>query len=436
MERDQGGTDNWGEVALLLASDGTAGDALGVAVALDGDIAIGGASGADPGGAAYVYERDAGGIGNWGEVEKLRVADAHLVGNFGVAAALSGVTMVVGAPSGGPPGRALLIEPRTVQMFVTQADYAPDFGGLAGGDAICRTEADAAGQPGLWKALLSVTGVDKLDRLPAGVPIARIDRAPLADDSVALGTALENPLDAEPDGGTASVGTHVWTGDFDGDDSCLDFSATSGDVGNHGITSEVDGDWPAAGSDACSTANRLYCFRPRCAAAPDTGCIDTFAKGTLSVSEIKAGKQKLRVKLARGPALSQADFGNPLSPGGTGYDVCLYDGAGGLVAEFEIDRAGLLCAGKPCWKATGGAPPTGKGYAYKDKDRSADGIQVMTFKSGAVDKSKILIKAGNSAPAGYTSLEGLVAQALSGSTAVTLQLHGSDAPNCYSITFD
>ena len=79
FERDQGGTDNWGEVKKLIASDAQGGDRFGFAVAISGDKVIVGARFEDGGsgdpisnaGAAYVFERDQGGADNWGEVKKL-----------------------------------------------------------------------------------------------------------------------------------------------------------------------------------------------------------------------------------------------------------------------------------------------------------------------------------------------------------------------------
>ena len=111
FERDQGGPNNWGEVKKLFASDAQAGDWFGVSVAIDGDIAIVGARQEDAGGsfagAAYVFERDQGGPGNWGEVTKLTASDAQTNDVFGVSVAVSGDTIIVGA---GPRGAAYIFE--------------------------------------------------------------------------------------------------------------------------------------------------------------------------------------------------------------------------------------------------------------------------------------------------------------------------------------
>ena len=102
FQRDQGGAYNWGEVKRLTASDAQANDDFSWSVAVSGDTAVVGArfasaAGTDAG-AAYVFRRDQGGAGNWGEVKKLTSSDAQVGDNFGNSVAISGDTAVVGAP--------------------------------------------------------------------------------------------------------------------------------------------------------------------------------------------------------------------------------------------------------------------------------------------------------------------------------------------------
>jgi hypothetical protein len=102
FQRDQGGTGNWGEVKKLTASDAQDLDAFGESVALSGDTAVVGAWGAfesgTHAGAAYVFQRDQGGPANWGEIQKLTASDAQVDDYFGLAVTVSGDTAVVGAP--------------------------------------------------------------------------------------------------------------------------------------------------------------------------------------------------------------------------------------------------------------------------------------------------------------------------------------------------
>ena len=105
FERHDGGTNNWGEVAILRASDAQEGDNFGWSVSISNDIIVVGAHLEDGGvgdstseaGAAYVYERHHGGTNNWGEVAILRASDAQENDNFGGAVSISGNTIIIGA---------------------------------------------------------------------------------------------------------------------------------------------------------------------------------------------------------------------------------------------------------------------------------------------------------------------------------------------------
>jgi hypothetical protein len=102
FERNLGGADNWGELKRLTASDADSGDNFGTSVAIDGDTIVVGARGHDVGenlaqGAAYVFERNRGGQNNWGEVKKIISSDGQQESLFGISAAISGDTVVVGA---------------------------------------------------------------------------------------------------------------------------------------------------------------------------------------------------------------------------------------------------------------------------------------------------------------------------------------------------
>ena len=103
FERDVGGPDSWGEVVKLTPSDGSARDFFGRSVALSGDTALIGADGNDEAafgaGAAYIFERDVGGPDSWGEVTKLTASDTAAGDSFGGPVALSGDTAIVGAGS-------------------------------------------------------------------------------------------------------------------------------------------------------------------------------------------------------------------------------------------------------------------------------------------------------------------------------------------------
>ena len=86
------------ETAKLLAPDGAGLDLFGESVAVDGDTAVIGASGADDiagnSGAAYVFTRSA---GVWTEQQKLTASDGAGANLFGISVAVHGDTAVIGS---------------------------------------------------------------------------------------------------------------------------------------------------------------------------------------------------------------------------------------------------------------------------------------------------------------------------------------------------
>lgn len=108
LYRNEGGTENWGQVKKLTSSTRTTGDKFGSSVAIDGGLVIVGSIGEDEdalndntvfdAGAAYIFKKDNGGANNWGIVQKL-VASVRASGNnFGSPVAVSGNYALAGAP--------------------------------------------------------------------------------------------------------------------------------------------------------------------------------------------------------------------------------------------------------------------------------------------------------------------------------------------------
>jgi hypothetical protein len=99
--RNQGGTDNWGQVKQLIANDWAWDDDFGDAVAVAGDTVIVGVRHKSSGtayGTAYVYYRNQGGMDGWGQVKKITAIDGAQNAYFGTSIALYGDTAVIGAP--------------------------------------------------------------------------------------------------------------------------------------------------------------------------------------------------------------------------------------------------------------------------------------------------------------------------------------------------
>ncbi len=125
FEKDFGGTDNWGNIASVTASDDLGGTTpveflyYGESVSLDGDDLIVGASHYDgviddEPGAAYIYNRNFGGTDNWGEVVKLVGSDSANGDRFGQSVDIEGDYAIVGADLhdslGSQSGAAYLFE--------------------------------------------------------------------------------------------------------------------------------------------------------------------------------------------------------------------------------------------------------------------------------------------------------------------------------------
>jgi len=116
-----------------------------------------------------------------------------------------------------------------------------------------------------------------------------------------------------------------------------------------------------------------------CGADPMMDC-RTPEKSSFALQQKDAGaKDKLTIKMVKGPATTQGEFGDPTST--AGYAVCIYDGTHStLIFEASVPAD----AGK--WKATGT-----KGYKYSDKTGD-DGVQKIGLSGGADGKTKVLVK--------------------------------------------
>ena len=139
--RNLGGTNNWGQVKKITASDTADLDLFGTSVAISADTAVVGAIGVDgPGtnqGAVYVFYRNQGGINNWGQLTKLTGSKATDVDDYGSSVAISGDKIVVGADSENGDGN------QSGAAYV----YQRNFGGLNHwGELVRLSASDAASQ--------------------------------------------------------------------------------------------------------------------------------------------------------------------------------------------------------------------------------------------------------------------------------------------------
>ncbi|NIJ54477.1 T9SS type A sorting domain-containing protein [Dyadobacter arcticus] len=106
FRRDQGGNNNWGQVKKITPAVRTDNDNFGVGVDISGDHIIVGASGEDEdaneqnsmndAGAAYIFAKDKGGAGNWGQAKKLISNTRGYNGTYGESVGIGKDIAVVG----------------------------------------------------------------------------------------------------------------------------------------------------------------------------------------------------------------------------------------------------------------------------------------------------------------------------------------------------
>lgn len=160
-----------------------------------------------------------------------------------------------------------------------------------------------------------------------------------------------------------------------------------------------------------------------CPASPAMGCRAPGRSSALVLDKDGVDKDRFLWKWIKGEATDLVDFSDALS-GAASYRVCLYDASPSPQPLLDIGTAsGGLCDGAPCWKAVGT-----KGYRYKDKAGTNDGLSLLLLKSGAAGKAKVIAKA---------SRDNLAVPALPLAMPVVVQLLVDDGvtPQCWQTTY-
>jgi hypothetical protein len=101
--RHEGGADAWGLKTKIVGSDVAESHEFGHSVSIDGDYAVVGTPGdveqGTASGAAYVFHRNEGGSDNWGELTKIISTDGTSSDEFGHSVAIDGDHVIAGAPN-------------------------------------------------------------------------------------------------------------------------------------------------------------------------------------------------------------------------------------------------------------------------------------------------------------------------------------------------
>ena len=255
--------DSWSEVAKLTADDAAPNDKFGVEVAISGDTVIVGANEDDDlggsSGSAYVFERDAGGPDAWGQVAKLTAPDGGAGDQFGYAVAIDGDTAIVGAYLAGDgvrPGAAYI--------------YRRDAGG-----------------PGAWGLVAQIVSLDAEDRDHFGIAVS------VSGDTALVGARLESDV------ALAAGAAYVFERDVGGADAWGQVAKVTADDGvildRFGRAVAIDRDYAVIGAPADDTGGgAAYVFERDAGGpgawgqvaklvGPDTRFDDWFA-GTVDIS--------------------------------------------------------------------------------------------------------------------------------------------------------
>jgi len=198
--------DDWVQQKKLVADDAGNNDEFGHSVAIDGDIALAGAHKDDGNrGSAYLFGRNVDGTDNWGQIQKLTASDGNTGDSFGhsVSIANSGIFVAVGAPYndelGANKGAVYLFESNGTtweeKVKLTASDaaigleekyfgYAVDISSISGGEVIVGSHGEDSSrgsafiftreESGSWnevKKLVPENG-DAMDRFAFSVSIS------------------------------------------------------------------------------------------------------------------------------------------------------------------------------------------------------------------------------------------------------------------------
>ncbi len=217
-----------------------------------------GSGGASDGGAGSASGGNAGGGALGGGVAG---ADGGSGGNGvagdGFAGTTAGSAGAVGG-SGDPGARR--------RIFVTAGAFPGNFyrsaGGLEAADAQCALSAAMLG--GTWRAWLSGSSVDAIDRIEDVGPWYLVDRTTVVFDSVAqMATGPSSAIDMS-ERGERLAAKSVWTGTAaqgtSAPETCSDWSSdratVDGQVGRSNVTGPA---WTSSTVETCALYAALYC---------------------------------------------------------------------------------------------------------------------------------------------------------------------------------
>jgi hypothetical protein len=259
---------------------------------------------------------------------------------------------------------------------------------------ITRNSVASAGEPGSVGIYLRAanTGSQVSGNTISGAAVG-VDIDPAAGSSATTITGnliVGNDLGIGNRAATLAIATCNWWGDASGP------SGSGGGIGDavsanvefmpwDTTTDVTDGRCfgMAVTTTTSSTTTTTTLPMTPCPATPRGGCASATKAALVVKDNAKSQKDALVWSWQGGPVTAD-ELGSPL--GVTGYTLCFYDGASSLRLDAALPPAGT-CAGKACWKAKK------TGFAYKDKERTADGVTGAMLRAGAAGKARMVVKA-------------------------------------------
>ncbi len=168
---------------------------------------------------------------------------------------------------------------------------------------------------------------------------------------------------------------------------------------------------------------------PVCPAAPSAECRVPNKSLLLLKDSTNDAADKLLWKWSGGDDTGLSDLGDPVS-GTTDYALCVYSTSGGTpeLVMSPVSPGGSVCAGSSCWRYIGA-----RGFRYRDKQGSADGVTKILLKTGSDQQARMLIKGrGANLPMPTSAdVDNLLAQ----DPTVTVQLTNSER-QCWEATYE
>ena len=133
------------------------------------------------------------------------------------------------------------------------------------------------------------------------------------------------------------------------------------------------------GAGACVPGGCSACCNDGagCTPAPAASCIGP----VVPKAQLKFKSGKIAWKLKQGDATTLGDFGDPTAA--TGYAFCMYNGDDELIGAAELP-AGGACGSRPCWRSI-----AGRGFKYRDRLATPDGIDGAGLTAGIAGRTKV-----------------------------------------------